>query len=197
MGQLRITPLLTAPQSAQPPYQLLVANFSKPHTPEFGTTGSNPIRTRSGFEWQNTSFLSYGQDAARNTVVGTGTGSLLTNPPWTNQTGSVTINDNDFTTGRAFVFIGRYVLEAGEDFAIGGAVGATATNLALAISRLTGYTATPAGAVVNVVGPLGSQRLTWRTQVFGTKANFSAITPDSGFLAPGDPQRGGNVILPP
>lgn len=199
MGQPKISPFATALQGAQPPYQLLVANFSKPHTPENGTTGSNPVRTRSGFRWQNTSYLSFNMAHSRasNTVVATGTGSLLTGPDFSNQTGTVTVADNDFSTGRAEIHIAQYVLVAGEDFAVGGSTAATATNIAAAIANLNGFSGTVAvGSDVEVEGPLGSQPLTWKTRVFGTIANFSGITPDNGFLTPGNPQRGGNVILP-
>lgn len=198
-GYNKVSPYITALQSAQPPYELLVANFTKPHTPEDGTTGSNPIRSRSGFFWQNTSYLSFGpgRAAAMNTVVATGTGSLLTEPPFTHQTGSVTVANNDFSTGQAEIFIDKYILVAGEDFAIGGTTGDTAANIAAAIANLTGYSdTTSAGSTVNVVGPLGNQNRTWRTRVFGTIANFSGITPENGLLALGDPQRGGDVILP-
>lgn len=198
-GYNKVSPLINALQGAQPPYQLLVANFTKPHTPEFGTTGSNPIRSRSGFEFQNTSYLSFdgAGGAATSTVVATGTGSLLSGAPFTNQTGSVTIASFDITTGAAEVHIDKYVLVAGEDFLAGGSTAVMATNLAAAIANLNGYSLTVAvGSTVNVVGPLGSQNRTWKTRVFGTIANFSAITPENGLLAYGDPQRGGNVILP-
>ena len=198
-GYNKVSPFLTALQGAQPPYQLLVANFLKPHTPEFGTTGSNPIRSRSGFRFQNTSLLSFNANGAgaSSTVVATLTGSLNTGAPFTHQTGAVTVADNDFSTGRAEVYIDKYILVADEDFLVGGTTALTATALALAISRLNGYSGTFAAAsVVNVVGPLGSQNRTWRTKVYGTIGNFSTITPENGLLTYGDPQRGGNVILP-
>lgn len=198
MGE-KINPFPTSLQSAQPSYQLLVANFTKAHTPEVGTTGSNPIRSRSGFEFQNTSFLSFGPPGAAgmNIPVATGTGSLMTSPPSTHQTGTVTVANNDFSTGRAELHVGQFVLVEGDDFTVGGSTALTATAIAAAIANLPGFGGTIAAASdVEVDGPLGSQPLTWKTRVFGTIANFSAITPDSGFLAPGDPQRGGTVILP-
>lgn len=194
MGQPRVRPSYYAPLSGQPGYDLRVANFSKPHTPEYGTgTDSNPTKTRLGFRFQNTSVLASGVPSAP-VVVATLTGSTWAGTP-TSTTGSVTIADNDFTTGRAEVRLGVFVLVAGQDFTVGGSTAITATNLAAAIDRLADYAAVAVGSAVNVTGPRGSQPIRWETKVYGTIANFSTLTPAGGFLAPGTPALQGPAVI--
>jgi hypothetical protein len=76
-------------------------------------------------------------------------------------------------------------------------VGSIATNLAAAIDSLNGFTATPAGAVVNIVGPnsLAGNDLLFEAIYTGAVQNFG-LAPTTGSLAGGEPVLGPPIITP-
>lgn len=151
---------------AQPSFQLLVANFSRP-TPSLiygadpGTDG--PTKTRGGFVFGHVGTLGlastltqfgYATSVVSN-IVNVGIDPFETTPP-TAPTGSFTVANNTFTPGSASILVGPFEVIAYRDFTPGGGVNATATAIATAIGNLPGYDATPAAATVTVSGPLGA-----------------------------------------
>jgi len=101
---------------------------------------------------------------------------------------SLTVADNDFSTGAAVLTLGDFTFTAGVDYVVGGAVGATATNLAAAISTLPHYTATPSGADVDIEytgGP--ADQVDFRVTYYGTITNFTPLVPATGFMDNGGP----------
>ena len=191
--------------ASQPEYQLLVANFSRP-TPssKFGSDTANmaPTKTRTGFTFrhvQNIGFagdLTHGTSSPARSVI-TDTLNVQfdpfggTPPP----TGDVEVVSNTFAGTSASLFVGPYELVSGRDYIVGGAVGATATAIATAISNLPGYTATPAGAVVTVDGPAGQAGLRFDAAYRGGDLNFTFTYVDQdGVLSQGI---GGGPIEPP
>lgn len=89
--------------------------------------------------------------------------------------GEVTVASNNFGTGRAIVFLGDYEFIAGVDFLVGAAVGNTATNLAAAITALSGWDATAVGAVVTInAAPPG--RIRFLVRHYGTIVNYTTLT---------------------
>lgn len=118
-------------------------------------------------------------------------GLLGGGPPWTALTCSLTVADNDFTN-RAEIILGNYVLISNIDYAIGGGVAATATNIAAAISLLPEFSASALGAVVSIsYGPTLSQ-VDFRVRHSAAIYNFTTLVPDTGIMTLGAP-----IILPP
>lgn len=110
-------------------------------------------------------------------------------------TGSLTINDADFTTGRVVLRLGPYELVSSIDFAVvdaGGALTASeiATSLAAAINALTGYDAVAALAVVSITCSEGLEPTSFYATHYGTIQNVTSITPATGYLATGGPSIG-------
>lgn len=100
-------------------------------------------------------------------------------------TASFTVADNDFTTGRAPIQLGPHVLNAGLDYIPGIGLNDTASNIRAAINALPGFGAAGALAVISVTGPKGPDPVTFVIKHLGTKTNFTAITPNTGFMTPG------------
>jgi hypothetical protein len=96
----------------------------------------------------------------------------------------VTVADNDFTTGLCELTIGPYQFRGGVDYAIGGAVGATATNLAASISNIPELTAVAVGADVTIDHPYGLDLVEFTVLHTGTKTNLTPLVPAEGWLAP-------------
>ena len=194
--------MATASQAA---YQLLVANFSRP-TPssKFGSDTSNmaPTKTRTGFTFRHVQNIGFAGDHTNATSspgrsVITDTLNVQfdpfggTPPP----TGDVEVVDNTFAGTSASLFVGPYELVSGRDYIVGGAVGATATAIAAAVSNLPGYTGTPAGAVVTVEGPQGQVGLQFDATYRGGAENFTfTYTGPDDVLSQGI---GGGPIEPP
>lgn len=193
------------PTAAQPPYQLLVANFTRPYPSLI--RGADPdtqsyTRSRTGFVFQHVMNLGF-SDNLTNDTYGPAR-SLVTRtlnqtrnpfggtPP---PTGDVEIISDVFAGPSASLFVGPYELVSGRDFATGGGLAATAANLAAAIDALEGYTATPAGAVLTVEGPLGQEGLRFEAAYRGGELNFDfTYVAEEGVLSQGI---GGGPIEPP
>ena len=102
--------------------------------------------------------------------------------------GYFTVNDNDFTTGRAVLHIGDYELISHLDFAVGVGVNATAANIAAAVSKLPGFTGQNVGPVVHVFYDAGPMDVVeFRAAFNGMVTNFTTFVPDNGQLAMGSP----------
>jgi hypothetical protein len=193
------------PTTAQPPYELLVANFSRPYPSLI--RGADPdtqsyTRSRTGFVFQHIQNLGFAAELtndpaspARSLITDTINATLDpfggTPPP----TGDVTVVSDVFAGQSASLFIGPYELVSGRDFVTGGGAAATAINIATAIGALDGYSATPAGAVVTVEGPQGQSGLRFEAAYRGGTLNFSfTYVAEEGVLGQGI---GGGPIDPP
>jgi hypothetical protein len=191
-------------------YELLVANFSRPT--QSLITGSDtanmaPTKTRTGFLFQTLEVRGVATDhtnatyvPARSVVVHTRLGILDpfggTPPP----RGTVTVASDTFAGTSASLFLGQFELVSGRDFATGGGVAVTATNLAAAINALPGYSAGAVGAVVTVNGPQGQDGLRFDATYRGGDLNFTfTYIAEDGVLSQGigqgpiDPA----TVLPP
>lgn len=160
------------------PFTILVGNLSG----ERDSKG-NLIPTRQGFRQQ----LVIG---GRSNLVAK-TSDTAPSP----STGTVTVSNNTFSAD-AILFLGEYELVNGVDYTVGGTAGDTATNLAAAISNLSGYTASASGSDVDIEGPNGpfGGKIILDVEYEGTVQNFS-LSPDDGFLAVGEPQLDSPEIL--
>jgi len=164
---------------AQPPFTILVDGLIQGSDPSRGTAG-NPVRSRRAYEFQV--FTTDGNRYYN---------GLSEGEPPAPATATLTVADDDHTTGYAYIYIGDYQLVADVDYVTGGGVNATATNIAAAISRLKDFSATALGAVVSIDGPLGLDGETWRFEgeYGGSKTNYTLV-PADGFLTSGDPHIG-------
>jgi hypothetical protein len=193
------------PTAAQPQYQLLVANFSRPYPSLiFGADPDNQsyTRTRTGFVFQhvqNIGFADYYTNAtytpARSLITSTTNARLDpfggTPPP----TGDVEVVSDMFAGTSASLFVGPFELVSNRDFVTGGGVAATATNIAAAINTLPGYSASVALAVVTVLGPAGQAGLRFSAGYRGGSLNFDfTYVAETGVLSQGI---GGGPIEPP
>lgn len=182
--------------TAQPSYELLVANFSRPtQSLEFGSDTSHvgPTKTRTGFVFQHVQNIGFATDHT-NATRAPGR-SLITKtvnatldpfggvPP---PRGALTVASDTFAGPSASLFVGPFELVSGRDFVTGGGAAVTATNIATAISALPGYTGTPAGPVVTVDGPAGQSGLRFDATYRGGDANFTfAYIAEDGVLSQG------------
>jgi len=193
------------PTVAQPPYQLLVANFSRPTQSSIegsDTSHMAPTKTRTGFIFQHVQNLGFASDhvsgtssPARSVVTNTINATFDpfggTPPP----TGDVVVASDVFVGQSASLFIGPYELVSNRDFVTGGGTAATATAIATAVSALPGYTGTPAGSTVTVEGPDGQSGLRFDAAYRGGDLNFTfTYVAEDGVLSQGI---GGGPIEPP
>lgn len=103
-------------------------------------------------------------------------------------TGTFTVSDNNFGTGRSVLVIGNFRLISNVDFVPGGGAAATATVIAASINRLQGYEATALGADVTVNYTSGpADEISFRGEHYGTVTNFDSFVPDNGYLDTGSP----------
>lgn len=103
--------------------------------------------------------------------------------------GVVTVADPDFSTGNTVLQIGVFEIQEGIHFAADPlSADNTATNLAVAISRLPGYSAVAAAADVTVDGPADhdSSRIPFTVRHFGTIVNLT-LSPTTGVMTAGSP----------
>ena len=103
-------------------------------------------------------------------------------------TGSFTVANNNFATGRAVLVMGDYRLISNIDYIPGAGVNATATSVAAAINRLPGFDAVAVAAEVQVTwaeGPV--DEVDFRAIHQGTVVNFTPFAPATGFLLVGRP----------
>jgi len=102
--------------------------------------------------------------------------------------GQFTVANNNFGTGRAVLVIGNYRLISNIDFIPGGGAPATAAAIAVAIGRLPGFAAIPAGADVLVGYQSGpADEISFRAEHYGTVINFDPFVPANELLAAGSP----------
>ena len=171
------------PTIAQPPYELLVANFSRPT--QSLITGSDtshmaPTKTRTGFIFQHVQNLGFASDHVSGTA--TPARSVVTNtinatfdpfggtPP---PTGDVLVASNVFAGPSASLFVGPYELVSNRDYAVGASTALTAVAIAAAVSALPGYTGTPVASTVTVDGPEGQSGLRFDAAYRGGDLNFT------------------------
>lgn len=169
------------PTTSQPKVKILVANLFSKAMPG-RVLGAKPVKLRTGFEYQILPSLGHSAD-----LTGLGYSSsvvyrvqqAILDPfvvnPSPRATGDVEVTDNTFQGTLTSLYVGPYELVCNRDYEVGGAAAATATNIATAISNLPGYSATPAGAVVTVEGPLGAvgDRLRFEAAYRGSARNFT------------------------
>lgn len=105
---------------------------------------------------------------------------------------SFTVLDNTFTVGSVEIAFGDFVLIAKLDFAIGGTVAATATNIAAAITALSPeFSARAVGAVVTILATSPANLIGFALLHRDTgMVNLGAVTPDTGFFSSGSPHVG-------
>lgn len=187
--------------TAQAPYELLVANFSRPTQSLItgsDTENMSPTKTRTGFLFQNVQTLGFATDhvsgtssPGRSLVTNTKLGRLDPFVPNDAPEGDVTVASDVFTEHSASLFVGPFELVSNRDFVTGGGVATTATNIETAINALPGYTAVAVGAVVTVTGPRGQLDLRFNAAYRGGDLNFTFVYLQEdgvlGFTQPASP----------
>jgi hypothetical protein len=98
----------------------------------------------------NQSLLLLTDDTGINCSLGWDTAATLVNASLT-----LTVDDNDFSAP-AVLYLHTYKLVSNIDWLVGGSATDSATNLAAAISRLDGFSATSLLEVVTILGPRGA-----------------------------------------
>lgn len=166
-------------------FTVLVANLSG----QLDVQG-NPVKLRTGFEEQLVSFQN--SEGHVNTLIG----RLDTSLGFIASTGTITVVDNDFTTGDTTIYLGEYELIAGIHFVVGADVNATSVVIAAAIDNLPGFSATVAAPVVTVIGPTGpdSDQIEFSVVYEGTITNYT-FAPTSGNLTAGTPSVSSPTVL--
>jgi len=102
--------------------------------------------------------------------------------------GSLTVADDDFTTGVAVLYLGDFTLTSDVDYVTGGGVAVTAANIAAAILPLPGFVANAVGATVTINYTSGpADEVPFRVVYYGTKTNFAPVIPNDGLLGNGGP----------
>lgn len=187
--------------TAQPPYELLVANFSRPtQSLIHGSDTENmpPTKTRTGFVFQNIQNLGFASDhvsstygPARSLVTNTKLGIMNPFPPNEPPQGEVTVASDTFVGQSASLFVGPFELVSNRDFVTGAGAATTAANIGTAIDSLPGYSAVVVGPVVTVEGPLGQVGLRFDAAYRGGALNFTFVYPETegvlGFVPPASP----------
>jgi phage tail sheath gpL-like len=110
--------------------------------------------------------------------------------------GSITIAAAVTNQPVSWVKVGNYQWETGQDFVVAnGDPTTTATNLATAMTN-SGFTATPAGAVVNFTGPTGLDGKYLTFERGGYSPAMFTLLPSNGSLesGPAEPHIGPPVI---
>ena len=171
--------------TAQAPYELLVANFSRPtQSLIHGSDTDNmaPTKTRTGFLFQNIQNLGFASDhvsgtstPGRSLVTNTKVGRLDPFAPNDAPAGDVTVASDTFVDQSASLFIGPFELVSNRDFVTGGGTAATATNIAAAVDALPGYSGGAIGSTVTVTGPLGQVGLRFNAVYRGGDLNFTFV----------------------
>tara|TARA_Y100000389_G_scaffold193742_1_gene222849 strand:+ start:1272 stop:1838 length:567 start_codon:yes stop_codon:yes gene_type:complete len=158
MGQRAVT--------AQKPFTMIVGALKQGSDPSLGSSG-NPVVALSTYTRQSFPEIpGRGPNCTYPGIKGTTTRTGLLTGSSTAATGSITVNGTTAILGVTTIHLGEYTLTSGVEFTVDPASGAnTATSLATAIAKLDGYGATPAGAVVNITGPVG---------VLGNEVSFRA-----------------------
>lgn len=171
--------------TAAPPYfRLYAPGFARSGRIDDGFL---PIITRDGFSMQHVMRIGPSAvvgDRLSSQIVFTNHGLLNVNGedalPVDLPTGSLEVVSTVFEDQSASILVGPYELVSKRDFVVVGGAAAIATSIATAISNLPGYSATPAGTVVNVTGPAGRVYDELRFQAFyrGGEINFTFTWPE-------------------
>lgn len=116
-----------------------------------------------------------------------------TSPP-VGMSGTLTVANNDFSTGSTEILLGDYCLINGVEYQVGALVANTATNIAAAINSMAGFSASALGAVVTIVSNETMGEIDFRVRHGGTITNFTPLAPNTGYLGGGDPAIGPPVL---
>jgi phage tail sheath gpL-like len=185
--------------TAQRPFTMLIANVRAGADPAV----ANPVTMRSTFTRQLMPEIGgRGSDLEEmsNPTPGTHTrqGRVtfgVTGIPVATA-GSITIAAAVTNQPVSWVKIGNYTFETGQDFLVAnGDVNTTATNLATAMTN-AGFSAAPAGAVVNFTGPTGLDGKYLTFERGGYSPAMFTLSPSDGSLesGPAEPHIGPPVI---
>ena len=121
------------------------------------------------------------------------TNGLLTGSTFSKATGSFTVADNTFPAPVELI-LGDYRLVNTIDYAVSAIAAAnTATNIAAAISKVTGYKASAIGATVTVLCDYQADDIEFRAVHYGNVISLNAFT-GSGYLTLGVPYAGPPVL---
>ncbi len=185
--------------TAQAPFKMLVANLTGGSDPSRGRSG-NPVKARSTFTQQH--FLDIAGRGVETTPVSpktAGIGVRMGHVKYTvgtlpvRATSTITVANNTFL-GPTTIQLGDYVLTSDEDFVVGAGVNNTATNLAAAISRLPGYSAAAAAAIVTVSGLTGILGNEVLFTSGGSSPNNLTLSPTNGRMSGAEPRIGPPII---
>lgn len=197
--------------TAQPQYELLVANFSRPtQSLIFGSDTDNmpPTKIRTGFVFQMIQNIGFAADhvsgtrsPARSLITESHPQRFQPFAPNAVATADVTVVSDVFAGTSASLFVGKFELVSGRDFVTGGGAAATATNIATAISALPGFSANAVGPTVTVEAPAGQVGERFFAEYRGGELNFTFAYPGQdevlGFTALADSPIDPPTILPP
>lgn len=120
------------------------------------------------------------------------TNGMMTGTSFAQATGHFEVVDNTFADPVELI-IGDYHLFNSVDYAIAGTKAATATNIAAVISKLPGFSATAALAVVTVLCSHQADDTDFRALHHGATLTLSNFT-GSGYLTKGVPYAGPPVL---
>jgi hypothetical protein len=120
------------------------------------------------------------------------TNGMMTGTSFAKATGTFEVVDNTFADPVELV-IGDYRIFNSVDYAVGVAAANTATNIAAVISKLPGFSATAALAVVTVLCDHQADDTDFRALHHGTTLTLSNFT-GSGYLTKGVPYAGPPVL---
>ena len=188
--------------TAQRPFTMLIANVRAGADPAV----ANPVTMRSTFTRQMLPEIGgrgMDQEEISNSTPGTHTrqGNVTFGgagiPVATG--GSITIATAVTNQPVSWVQVGNYKFETGQDFDVAnGDPATTATNLATAMTN-AGFTAAPAGSVVNFTGPTGLNGKYLTFERGGYSPAMFTLSPSNGSLegGPAEPHIGPPVIGTP
>jgi len=173
--------------SNPPSFNVLVGQYPYGTDPSSSNPFDHPALLRKAVEY-GTIFV----DNAKKTFNGRMVLGVLAIPA---ASGTFTVADNDFTTGRVELIIGKYKLLNYIDYTPGAGAAATATAIAATISNLPGYSASALGADVTVYYEAGpANQVDFKAIHYGSKTNFTPFSPSNGYLAVGSPFAGAPLI---
>lgn len=125
-------------------------------------------------------------------VSGALANGMMTGTNFSQATGTFEVVDNTFADPVELI-LGDYHIFNSVDYAIGAAAANTATNIAAVISKLPGFSATAALAVVTVLCTHQADDTVFRALHHGTTLTLSNFT-GSGYLTKGVPYVGPPVL---
>jgi hypothetical protein len=156
------------------PFNRLVANSDAGGNPEKGPPNNTTIIRRA---WMAGNMA----EGARPSFNGIQVAPGAADP---RPTGTLTVADNDFSTGPCIVQIGDFEFIPGVDFAVGALAANTADNFRDALLEITGWFASTAGAVLTFRYPHPG-RIRFEVHHHGTITNMTPLVPLTGRLSYG------------